>query len=161
MTGHHSDHGSDALPGDRPDDLPALVMPDDAFLETFERGDFAGESFPLRAHLRMAWLYVTAFGPDEAIQKAAAGIRNLARQNGRPGLYHDTLTRAWVYVVAAAIGHSPASSFTRFLALSPQLLDKHLLRNHYSPDLLASPRARATWVEPDLRPIPGASPSSP
>jgi hypothetical protein len=153
VSGHHADK--------RTDELPALVMPDQDFLATFERGDFTGDAFPHRAHLRMAWLYVTALGPDEAIQKAAAGIRNLAQHNGRPLLYHDTLTRAWVYVVAAGIAHSPPSSFTRFLEQSPQLLDKHLLLNHYSPDLLASPRARATWVAPDLRPIPGAPPSSP
>jgi hypothetical protein len=153
VTGHQVDNKSD--------DLPGLVMPDDEFLATFERGEFAGDAFPHRAHLRMAWLYVTELGPDEAIQKAATGIRNLAQHNGRPGLYHETLTRAWVYVVAAGIAHSPPSSFTRFLYHSPQLLDKHLLLNHYSPDLLASPRARATWVAPDLRPIPGAPPSSP
>jgi len=152
VTGHQAHNKSD--------DLPGLVMPDDEFLATFERGEFAGGAFPHRAHLRMAWLYVTELGPDEAIQKAATGIRNLAQHNGRPGLYHETLTRAWVYVVAAGIEHSSRSSFTRFLDHSPQLLDKHLLLNHYSPDLLASPRARATWVAPDLRPIPGAPPSS-
>lgn len=136
-------------------------MSDEDFLATFERGDFAGGAFPHRAHLRMAWLYVSALGLDAAIQKAAAGIRNLAVHNGRPGLYHDTLTRAWVYVVAAGIEHSPASTFSGFLDQSPQLLDKHLLSNHYSPHLLASARARATWVAPDLRPIRGAPPSSP
>jgi hypothetical protein len=109
----------------------------------------------------MAWLFVTECGPGEAIEKAAAGIRNLAQHNGRPGLYHDTLTRAWVYVIAAGVAHSPSSTFTEFLDRSPQLLDKRLLLKHYSPDLLASPRARAGWVAPGVRPIPGAPPSSP
>lgn len=34
------------------------------------------------------------------------------------------------------------------------LLDKSLLARHYSPAVLASPTARAKWVDPDLIPIP-------
>lgn len=142
------------------DEVPALVMSDDQFLATFERGEFAGDAFPHRAHLRMAWLYVTDLGPDAAIRRAADGIRNLARRNGRPALYHDTLTRAWVYLVAAAIAHHRPATFAELLARHPQLLDKQLLLLHYSRDLLTSARARATWIAPDLIPIPGAPPSS-
>jgi hypothetical protein len=142
-------------------EIAALAMPDDAFLATFQRGDFAGDAFPHRAHLRMAWLYVTALGPERAVQKAAAGIRNLAQHNGRPALYHDTLTRAWVYLVAATVAHHRFATFAEFIAHSPQLLDKQLLLRHYSPDVLSSARARATWIAPDLSPIPGAPPSSP
>lgn len=148
MTGHHAAHTDDRL--------PALVMPDGEFLATFERGAFAGDAFPHRAHLRMAWLYVTELGPELAIERAAVGIRNLALHNGRVALYHDTLTRAWVYVVAAAIEDADSATFTAFLEHNPQLLDKNLLLKHYSSDLLASPRARAHWVAPDLRSIPGA-----
>jgi hypothetical protein len=135
-------------------------MSDEAFLATFQHGEFAGDAFPHRAHLRMAWLYVTALGPEQAVQHAAAGIRNLAQRNGRPALYHDTLTRAWVYVVATAVAHHPSATFAEFIARNPQLLDKQLLLRHYSPDVLSSPRARAAWIAPDLRSIPGAPPSS-
>jgi hypothetical protein len=138
------------------DHVLALVMPDAEFLEIFERGGFPGNGFPHLAHLRMAWLYVTSIGPDAAIPKAADGIRNLALQNNVPTLYHDTLTRAWVYVVAAAIEHSSSTTFTGFIEGHPRLLDKHLLLEHYTKDVLTSPRARETWVAPDVRPIPGA-----
>jgi hypothetical protein len=148
MTEHSTHDGGD--------EVSALAMPDDEFLAVFERGGFPGNAFPHRAHLRMAWLYVTCLGPDAAIQKAADGIRNLALQNGLPTLYHDTITRAWVYVVAAAIGHSSSASFTGFIEEHPRLLDKHLLLEHYTSGVLTSPQARATWVAPDVRPIPGA-----
>jgi hypothetical protein len=142
------------------EEVPALVMSDDEFLATFEHGEFAGDAFPHRAHLRMAWPYVTDLGPDAAIRRAADGIRNLAWHNGRPELYHDTLTRAWVYVVAAATAHSRPATFAELLVRHPQLLDKQLLLKHYSSDVLASAGARATWIGPDLIPIPGAPPSS-
>jgi flavin reductase (DIM6/NTAB) family NADH-FMN oxidoreductase RutF len=141
-------------------EIPALVMPDEEFLARFERGEFAGDAFPHRAHLRMAWLYVTRFGPDAAVRKAADGIRNLAQHHGRPALYHDTLTRAWVYLMAAGVAHSRSATFADFLVVNPQFLDKRLLLKHYSPEVLASARARAVWVAPDLIPIPGAPPSA-
>jgi hypothetical protein len=140
------------------DQIPALVMPDAEFLAVFERGGFPGNGFPHRAHLRMAWLYVTTLGPDAAIEKAAGGIRNLALQNGVPTLYHDTITRAWVYAVAAFTRHSSSTSFAGFIEEHPRLLDKHLLLEHYTAGVLTSPQARAGWVAPDVSPIPGAPP---
>ena len=134
-------------------------MPDDEFLSTFERGEFTGDAFPHRAHLRMAWLYVTKLGPEAAIRKAADGIRNLAQRNGRPALYHDTLTRAWVYRGRRRRA-LPARRPSRTSVVDPEFLDKQLLLKHYSPEVLASARARATWVAPDLIPIPGAPPSA-
>jgi hypothetical protein len=138
------------------DQVPALVMPDAEFLAIFERGGFPADGFPHRAHLRMAWLYVTSLGSEKAIDKAASGIRNLAKHNGVPNLYHDTITRAWVYAVAVAIGHSSSTTFSDFIEEHPRLLDKHLLLEHYTKGVLTSPEARAAWVAPDISPIPGA-----
>ena len=137
-------------------DVRSLTMADDEFLSTFERGDFSGSEFPHRAHLRMAWLYVTRLGTEAAIGSASSGIRNLAVRNGLTTLYHDTITRAWVYVVAAATAQSASGSFTGFIEEHPRLLDQHLLLEHYTRETLTSSQARATWVAPDVSPIPGA-----
>jgi hypothetical protein len=93
----------------------------------------------------MAWLYVARLGPEGAIDRAARGIRILAEANGKAALYHDTVTRAWVYLVAAAVARSSASS-EGFLARNPQLLDERLLLEYYSPNVLASSQARAAWM---------------
>ena len=148
------------MPDHIPGEPSSLRLPDDEFIATFERGGFSGDAFPHKAHLRMAWLYITRVGSEAAIERAAGGIRNLARATGKPTLYHDTLTRAWVYLVAAAVAKSPALDFTEFLARNPRLLDKRLLLEYYSPEALSSPQARAAWVAPDLAPIPGAPESS-
>jgi hypothetical protein len=137
-------------------EFSSLRLDDDAFIATFERGGFGGDDFPHKAHIRMAWLYVTRLGPDAAIDRAAGGIRALAQANGQPTLYHDTVTRAWIYLVADAVTMSPSAGFEGFLARNSQLLDKRLLLEHYSPDVLSSEQARATWIAPDLTPIPGA-----
>jgi hypothetical protein len=137
-------------------EVPSLMLTDQEFLSTFERGGFGGRDFPHKAHLRVAWLYLTRLEPAEAIDRAAAGIRNLAQANGQPDLYHETLTRAWVHLVSAAIATSPVATFTELLERHPELLDKQLLLQYYSQDVLFSPRARATWVPPDLKPLSGA-----
>jgi hypothetical protein len=37
---------------------------------------------------------------------------------------------------------------------NPGLMDKRLLTRFYHPRTLASPTARASWVQPDLHPFP-------
>ena len=71
----------------------------------------------------------------------------------------SSATRAALAVSSAASAARPAT-FAELLARHPQLLDKQLLLKHYTPDVLASSKARAMWVAPDLIPIPGAPASA-
>ena len=140
----------------------SLDLSDKDFIAEFERPGFDRSGFTHRAHLRMAWLYVRHLGPARAIEKAAAGIRAMADKNGQTNLYHDTLTRAWVYVVGAAVAESTdVSDFDEFIGRHPELLDKNCLLQYYSRERLSSARARAGWLSPDLCPIPGAPTASP
>jgi flavin reductase (DIM6/NTAB) family NADH-FMN oxidoreductase RutF len=141
--------------------LPSsLDLGDEEFFTAFERDQFEGHAFPHRAHLRLAWLCVRHFGVHRAVERVTAGIRAIAEKGGRPALYHDTLTRAWVYAVAAADGeHGEIATFDAFLEAHPELLDKNYLLRFYSAERLSSPEARARWLAPDLRPIPGAPPT--
>lgn len=135
----------------------SLALSDEDFIAAFERGCFDRVSFPHRAHLRMAWLYVRHLGLARAIENATSGIRALAKGHGQSNLYHDTLTRAWVYVVAAAVADCPeVADFDQFLQRNPELLDKSCLLRYYSPERLSSAQARASWLTPDRQPIPGA-----
>jgi hypothetical protein len=129
-------------------------LSDDAFLARFERAGFAAHEFPHRAHLRMAYLYVRRLGPVAAADRVAAGILHLATAHGHRARYNETLSRAWVQVVALAMQRTGAESFEALLAAHPALLDKHLLLAHYSRGLLYGPQAREQWVAPDLVPIP-------
>lgn len=137
----------------------SLYLGDEEFLTAFERAGFDRHDFPHRAHLRMAWLYVRRLGLEGAVDRVTAGIRSLAEHHGQAARYHDTLTRAWVYAVAAA-DRPDISTFDQFIDAHPELLDKNYLLRHYSAERLSSPEARAHWLSPDLAPIPGA-PDSP
>jgi len=135
----------------------SLDLSDEEFVSAFERVELEGYGFPHRAHLRLAWLCVRHLGVHRAVTRVTAGIRAMAEKKGQPGLYHDTLTRAWVHAVAAVdADHPEISTFDGFLAVHPELLDKSYLQRFYSAERLSSPEARAQWLSPDLQPIPGA-----
>ncbi len=111
--------------------------------------------FGHREHVHLTWLAVRRLGVPAAIGLVSDGIRRTARYAGAPQKYHATVSRAWVeiigYHVAADDG---AADFAAFIAGNPALLSKRLLSRHYSSAMLASPRARAGWAEPDLAPFP-------
>jgi|SRR5947209_16439187 hypothetical protein len=126
---------------DRPDILERIVA---------TRGRFGH-----REHLELAWTYLDRHADvDAAHQAVAAAVRHLAQRHGMPHKYHETLTRAWVVVVALHRGLEGGESFDDFIAAHPRLLQRDLLSRHYSEPLLWSDSARARWTEPDLRAFP-------
>jgi hypothetical protein len=66
----------------------------------------------------------------------------------------ETLTLAWVRLVAAHMVSCDAGSFEEFIAANPGLLDRQLPDRHFSTEVLWGDRARHEWVEPDLLPLP-------
>lgn len=76
--------------------------------------------------------------------------------------YHETLTRAWVRLVGAWLHEQgfmarTTNDVARPLLLESGLAKQSLLHDHYSPERLASPDARAGWVAPDRAPLPTIS----
>jgi hypothetical protein len=134
-----------------------MPMDDDAFLAAFEAGALQHHGFGHRDHLRMAWLYIRRYGPDQAVRRAETGLRALAAAHGHPERYSATRTAVWVTLVAHHLAEAPELGFGEFLERFPRLLDGRLLDAHYSPGLLASAGSRARWVEPDRRPLPAAA----
>jgi len=112
--------------------------------------------FNHRAHIRLAYVYLTSNDPDVAHELMRAALVRLLERNGvDPQKYHETLTRAWILAVAHFMAESPASgSADEFIGANPQLLDTAIMGSHYSPDLLATEEARRGFVEPDVAAIP-------
>ena len=113
------------------------------FLRAFE--DTTLEPFHHRDHLRVTFLYLRQFGEQETRRRLGPAILRYAAARNGAGKYHETITQAWISLVAAA----QADDFEAMLAAHPHLLDKNLLDRYYSRELLHSAEARARWVEPD------------
>jgi hypothetical protein len=110
-----------------------------------------GGSFGHREHVHLAFIAVRRYGPGPAAAVVSGWIRQLAACHGAPQKYHETVTRAWVEIVAHHVVEAPpGTDFAAFADRYPLLLDKRLLNRHYSSRALASPAAKKGWLEPDL-----------
>ncbi len=129
----------------------SLLLSDDDFLAAFESCRLSTDEFHHADHLRLAWIYLHRMPFEEALEKVRAGIQAFAHHHGVPHLYHETITRGWVHLL-----HShPETAFEQFWEANKSRLGKELLHQYWSEALLNGSEARAGWVEPDLRVLPG------
>jgi hypothetical protein len=126
-------------------------------VESFEACSFHPSEFRHYQHLTVALWYVSNLPFDEATTKVTQGIRRLADAYGKTG-YHETITLFWLRVVACFVAEREQLTLPELAnALIEHCVDKNLIGRHYSADLLASAKAKAEWVEPDLHPLPKAN----
>lgn len=132
-----------------------MAMSDAEFRAAMEQCALPADAFRHRDHVRLAWIYCRTAGPEAAAALAGRTIRAFAVHHHGGHKYHETITRAWVRLVAVAMRSTPAArDFDTFVAQHPYLLDKDYPRQFYTAELLSSEAARAGWVEPDLAPLP-------
>lgn len=137
----------------------SLSSDDAQFLNAFESGRLEKAAFKHRDHVRLAWILLRAYGSTEARDRVVRGIRAFAALHGVPGLFHVTVTEAWMRVVEMAVSDDAGAaerpeSFDAWIPAHPALLDGGLLGRYFSDALLTSDAARVSWVEPDREPLP-------
>jgi len=130
------------------------ALPDHEFQEAFETCRLPNEFFHHRDHLRLAWIYLQRYSVSDAAARIAESICRYAAHHGKSDKYHETVTFAWLRLVADSADHTRAANFDDLLAAAPELLDKNTLHHYYSPELLASEAARAQFVPPDRMRLP-------
>ena len=133
-------------------------MSDDDFLTAFEAVAFTRPEWTHEAHVRMAWLYLMRLPYAEALDRVRRGIQKLNGKIGSPDGYHETITVAFVRVIASRL--LPEEAYSAFRERNPELFDRTLvaLLHHYTKDRLHSPEARKAFIEPDVRPLPHPAP---
>jgi hypothetical protein len=112
------------------------------------------DRFGHRQHVHLTWLAVRRYGTAAAVGLVSDGIKATARYHRAPQKYNSTVSRAWVELVGHHATAFDAPDFDTFADQHSALLDKRLLTRFYRPATLASPAARAGWVEPDLASFP-------
>ena len=137
-------------------------MTDAEFLGRFEGLTLPETEWTHRAHMRLAFLCLREAPLGAAIARVRRGIQafNAHRgvEEGPLSGYNETTTQAFVRLVAAtmaAYGETfPTPDSEAFCDAHPQLMSRHVLRLYYSPEGRMRPQAKATFVEPDLAPLP-------
>jgi hypothetical protein len=100
--------------------------------------------------VRLAWLYLRSAPLPRAIERFVGGLKRFADFHGVPGLYHETITWAFLLLIQDRLSRSPAcASFADFEAANADLFEKNALRRFYCEETLASDLARRAFVFPD------------
>ena len=130
--------------------IASSEISDDDFLAAFASCELPAESFRHGDHLRLAWLLLHRKPVDEALTLVREGIQRYAAHLGVRHLYHETITMAWVKLLAT---HHEAS-FAEFIATNQHRLNQELLHRFWTPAVLDSAAARSGWVPPDRSDLP-------
>jgi len=130
--------------------LTSAAMPDAEFLTAIENCSYPIGEFHHAEHLRLGWLLLSRMDLPSAATRAACAIRRLAQHHGLGHKYHETITQAWMRLLAS----HDERDFSEFLALHGDRVSLDLLHRYWRRETLMSDSARARWVEPDLTPLP-------
>jgi len=126
-------------------------MRDDDFLAALESGTLPLAAFDHRAHVRAGYLYVTRHGFGGAVERFARTLKAFAARHGKDGLYHETITVAFLALINEHVAASDAQDWVSFIAGNPELLDRRVLTRFYAPEELASAEARRVFKLPRTR----------
>jgi hypothetical protein len=128
------------------------MTPDDELLAAFEAGREPEGGFHHREHLRVAWLYLGRDPWPVALGRFAEGLKRFAVAQGKPGLYHETVTVAYFLLIHERMAADPSDeTFDAFVARYPELLGwkPSILDRYYEAATLGSDLARRVFVMPD------------
>jgi len=122
-----------------------------ALIEEFEQGH-APRGFHHSDHVRVAFAYVALYSLPEAAARFCAALKRFAAARGKPQLYHETITWAYLVLIRERIARAGRSeTWEEFAARNPDLLiwKGGVLSALYRQETLDSEIARHTFVLPD------------
>ena len=123
--------------------------------ELFDRfvdASLPADQFHHRQHVHIAWLFVQQHGMPAALREFSTALKRFAAAKGAHGLYHETITWAFLLIISERQAKQPASTWAEFATANADLLSwkPSVLDRYYSKDLLMSDLARDAFVMPDL-----------
>jgi hypothetical protein len=127
-------------------------MEDREFLAAFEAGTLPEELFRHRDHVRAAWLLLREETPASALARFSAALRRFAAILGKAGLYHETITWAYLLLINERMERTGRDrSWREFAEGNADLLTWRptILEAYYSEETLRSELARRVFVLPD------------
>jgi hypothetical protein len=127
-----------------------MQLSDEELVRAFEAATLPGDQFDHAAHVRVGWWYLRHLPIGIAIDKFQQGIRAFAAAQGALHKYHETITVAYMLLIAERLSGAERLDWATFAVRFPELLDKNppLVTRYYTPEVLASDRARGAFVMP-------------
>lgn len=127
------------------------------FKRQVESYEYPVPDFDHKSHVRLAYVYLIDNNVESAVVLMRKALMGLLLHAGiEPSKkYHETITEAWVMAVSHFMNESESSgSAAEFIQNNTKLLDTQIMLTHYSAEVLYSEKARQSFLEPNLEPIP-------
>ena len=121
-------------------------------IDRFEQGLTSADSFHHADHVRLAFEYLRRYPALNALEKFSNALRRYAAAKGKAGLYHETITWAYLFLIHERMARDgQSSSWAEFSARNLDLFQWKggLLDRLYNKQTLDSPFARSVFVLPD------------
>ena len=132
-----------------------VAFADSELIAAFEDGRVTKEIFRHPDHIRLALLYLRR-SPDLADAASAfrAAFRRFTVAQGVPHLYNETITWAYLILIAQRMRERPAADSFAFLRENPELATHRtgLLARYYDlEEVTRSPQAKELFLLPTPR----------
>jgi hypothetical protein len=124
-------------------------------VEGFESCTVAAAEFDHGAHLAVALWYLSALPAPHAEERMRAGLHRYTKHHNAEAMYNETITLFWLKLVRHFLARADATRpfAERAHALLATYNSSKFVFEYYSRALVQTPEAKASWVEPDLRPL--------
>jgi hypothetical protein len=117
-------------------------------LIALETGALDPRAFPHPEHVRFAYGMLERYPFGEAITRFSRGLKLLAAKAGRPEVYHETITVAFLALIGERRARAKGEDWSEFEANNSDLFDKRCLEKWYGAEQLGSDLARRTFCLP-------------
>lgn len=124
-------------------------MTDEQFLEALETCRLDASEFGHAGHVRAGYLYLRANGFGFALERVRRAVRQFAHHSGQPERYHETVTVAYLALIAQHLCvRGDGGGWVGFARDNPELFQPRLLLHFYSELELNSDLARRVFLLP-------------
>jgi hypothetical protein len=125
---------------------------DEEIIAQFESGSLPPDAFHHSDHVRLGFAYLRQYPILEALEKFPAVLRQFAKQHGRPNLYHQTITWAYLFLIHERIARAThPQTWDEFAHANPDLMNwkSGILKKYYADETLQSDLAKRVFIFPD------------
>ena len=117
-------------------------------LSAFLRGEIDNSNFHHDDHVRIGFEILRHHTFGDAAAAVSRSLRSITARAGRPEAYHETITLAFLSLIAERLAAGNYLDFESFAGANADLLNKSALERWYTRDRLGSELARKTFVLP-------------
>jgi hypothetical protein len=126
-------------------------MSNEELIDRFEADAVPGNGFHHADHVRLAFAYLSCFLVLEALERFSTALKRFACARGKPQLYHETITCAYLFLIRERMARSETEDWEKFAGQNEDLLrwKDGVLGRYYKDSTLGSDLARRVFLMPD------------